>query len=197
VGYYNKIIGGIILIILGIFVAGISNYTYTESQTALMQCRSIGGLGEYLSPTQCDNASTIFSSSMVGALIGIIMIVIGLILLIVGLVKGKKSKVIGRRQIPNEETIDDKPIEEGIKFNTFSEKKIDGISTDERINSKEYENEKIYCRYCGKQRLIESEYCARCGRSSLSKSEVMKKCVSCNSLVSEDSKFCSNCGKEF
>jgi uncharacterized OB-fold protein len=51
------------------------------------------------------------------------------------------------------------------------------IHTDENISSKqyEYENEKIYCRYCGKLRPIETEYCPRCGRSSISKSENMKK----------------------
>ena len=88
-----------------------------------------------------------------------------------------------------------------IESNTFSENDIndDIIHTDENIPPKHYECkiEKIYCRYCGKLRPIESEYCVRCRRSSNSKSENMKKCAICNSLVGEDSEFCSNCGKEF
>jgi len=202
VGYYNKIIGGIILIVLGIFITGISDYNYAKLQTVLKQCQSIEGFGEFLSPAECNNVSTIFSTSMVGSLIGIIVIIIGLILLIVGIVKRKKSKVISRsrNQISSEEIIEEQSKEQEIESNTFNENKIDdSISTDKKVFPKhyEYENEKIYCRYCGKLRPIETEYCALCGRSSISKSENMKKCISCNSLVSEDSGFCSNCGKEF
>jgi RNA polymerase subunit RPABC4/transcription elongation factor Spt4 len=202
VGYYNKIIGGIIFIVLGIFITGISDYNYAKLQTVLKQCQSIEGFGEFLSPAECNNVSTIFSTSMVGSLIGIIVIIIGLILLIVGIVKRKKSKVISRsrNQIPSEEIIEEQSKEQEIESNTFNENKIDdSIPTDEKMPQKyyEYENEKIYCRYCGKIRPIKTEYCSLCGRSSISKSENMKKCIGCNSLVSEDSGFCSNCGKEF
>ena len=202
-GYYNKIIGGIIFIVLGIFVTGISDYNYAKLQTVLKQCQSIEEFGEFLSPAECNNVSILFSTSMVGSLIGIIVIIIGLILLIVGIVKRKKSKVISRsrNQIPSEEIIEEQSKEQEVESNKFIDNNIndDIIHTDENISSKqyEYENEKIYCRYCGKLRPIETEYCPRCGRSSISKSENMKKCISCNSLLSEDSGFCSNCGKEF
>jgi RNA polymerase subunit RPABC4/transcription elongation factor Spt4 len=197
VGYYNKIIGGVVLILLGIFITGIANYTYIESQTFLKQCQSFERFGEYLSPPECNNASIIFSSSIIGTFIGIIMIIIGLIMLIIGLIKRKKFKVPDRSQIPNDYIIDDIPIDQDLKSNTSSEQKIDYMSTKEEINLKESNHEKIYCRYCGKLRPIESEYCARCGRSSFSKSDVMKKCIDCSSIVSEDSIFCSNCGKGF
>ena len=102
--FYNKIIGEIILIVLGIFITEISDYNYAKLQTVLKQCQSIEGFGEFLSPTECNNASIISLTSMVGSLIGIIIIIIGLILLIVGIVKRKKSKVINRSrsQIPSE-----------------------------------------------------------------------------------------------
>jgi RNA polymerase subunit RPABC4/transcription elongation factor Spt4 len=196
VGYYNKIIGGAVLIFLGIFIIGIANYTYIESQTFLKQCQSFEGFGKYLSPPECNNASIIFTSSIIGTFIGIIMLIIGLIVLIIGLIKRKKFKVTNRSQISNDYIIEDIPIDQELKSNPI-EQKIDYMTTKEELNLKESNHEKIYCRYCGKLRPIESEHCARCGRSSLSKSDVMKKCIDCSSIVSEDSKFCSNCGKGF
>ena len=204
--YYNKIIGGIILTAIGIFIAAISNYTYTEAQIDLIQCQSTGELDISPSPLECDTASIIFNASLIGFLIGILLTIIGLILLIVGIIKRKKSKITNRIPISTQEPIDNLSKDQEIKSVTFNEKKIDDdIHVDELITAKpdEYKNEnqnkneKIFCRYCGKLRPIESEYCARCGRSSNSKSENMKKCIICNSLVSEDSGFCSKCGKEF
>ncbi|MGD1837601.1 MAG: hypothetical protein ACPKPY_06035 [Nitrososphaeraceae archaeon] len=174
-GYYAKIIGGIVLIILGIIAAIVSNIFYTHSQNRVIECRSFGGVGQYLSPEQCDAAFNIFSFSMVGILIGIILIIIGLILLIVGIVKGKKSKVIEEKQISNNAAT--------------KSSKLD--------NDNESNKEKIFCRYCGKSRSVEGEYCSRCGKSSISKSDAVKKCDNCKSTMSEDSLYCSNCGKEF
>jgi RNA polymerase subunit RPABC4/transcription elongation factor Spt4/uncharacterized membrane protein len=196
VGYYNKIIGGIVLIFLGIFVTGIANYTYIESQPFLKQCKSFEGFGDYLSPPECNNASIIFTSSIIATFIGIIMIIIGLIVLIIGLIKRKKFKATNKSQILNDYIIDDIPIDQELKSSNF-EQNIDYMSTKKDLNLKENNYEKIYCRYCGKLRPLESEHCARCGKSSLSKSDRIKKCIDCSSIVSEDSKFCSNCGKEF
>lgn len=174
-GYYKKIIGGIILIILGIPAIGISSWLYDQASIVLSQCNSIGGLPRFLSPEDCSNASIASSVSLVGLLIGGIMILVGLILLIVGIVKGKKPKVIGSTKIENEKVIN--------------------LPHQELSDSKVSQNEKIYCRYCGKVRPLEGEYCPRCGKSSISQSaEEIIECKSCHSLVSEDSRYCSNCG---
>ena len=156
-GYHIKIIVGIILIVLGIFITVISDYNYSKLQTVLKQCQSIERFGEFLSPAECNNVSLIFSTSMVGSLIGIIVIIIGLILLIVGIVKRKKSKVISRsrNQISSEEIIEDQSKEQEIESNTVNENKIDdSIPTGKKIFPKyyEYENEKIYCKILWKNK---------------------------------------------
>jgi|SRR5215207_6463548 predicted amidophosphoribosyltransferase len=57
--------------------------------------------------------------------------------------------------------------------------------------------EKIYCRYCGKQREASGEFCSMCGRSSHPSSTTVKKCILCKATMSEDSEFCANCGQKF
>jgi RNA polymerase subunit RPABC4/transcription elongation factor Spt4 len=63
-------------------------------------------------------------------------------------------------------------------------------------NSKKSQDNKIYCRYCGKTRPLESEYCPRCGKSSISRSDQLVDCNNCHSLISKDSQYCSNCGHD-
>ena len=141
--FYNKIIRGIILIVLGICVTGFSDYTYTKSQTVLEQCKSISGFREFLSPTECNTASILFSITMMGSLIRIIITIVGLISLIVGIVKRKKSKVISRSRNPilPEEIINDQSKDQEIESNIFSENNIndDITHTDENIPPKHYE----------------------------------------------------------
>src|SRR5687768_11498740 len=151
-GYYRKIIGGIILIILGIPSIGISIWLYDEASTVLSYCNSLSGLPRFLAPEDCSNASIISSASLVGLLIGGLMILIGIILLIVGIVKGKKPKVVESNKFIQEEKV----------INPISNKRKNSIESQVNI---------IYCRYCGKTKPLESEYCSRCGKSSISRSE--------------------------
>jgi len=175
-GYYKKVIGGIILIIIGIPFIGISIWLYDQASIGLSYCNSFGGIGHLLFE-DCDTASIVSSASLVGLLIGGLMFLVGIILLIVGIVKGKKPKVVENNKFIHEE--------QGI--NRISK---------EWKNSKEFHGNQIYCRYCGRTRPLESEYCPRCGKSSISKSEQLIDCNNCHSLISEDSRYCSNCGND-
>ena len=99
------------------------------------------------------------------------MALIGLILVIVGGVQlgTKKSKVVSdEKRAPMENS-------------PFAAKPV----------------QKVYCRYCGKERPISGDHCTLCGMSSESVSTNMKQCSVCGATVSEDSKFCSNCSTEF
>ena len=174
-GFYRKIIGGIILIILGIPSIGISIWLYDQAAIVLSYCNSLSGLPRFLAPEDCSNASIASSASLVGLLIGGLMFLIGITLLIVGIVKGKKPKVSVSNKFNQEETV------------------INPISNESK-NFKESQDNKIYCRYCGKTKPLESEYCPRCGISSISKAEQLIDCNNCHSLISEDSRYCSNCG---
>jgi RNA polymerase subunit RPABC4/transcription elongation factor Spt4 len=176
-GYYRKIIGGIILIIFGIPAIGISSWLQNEASTVLSYCNSLSGLPRFLAPEDCSNASLVSSASLVGLLIGGLMILIGIILLIVGIVRGKKPKVIESNKL-NQEKKGINPISNEIK------------------NSKESQVNIIYCRYCGKTKPLESQYCPRCGKSSISKFERLIDCNNCHSLISEDSRYCSSCGHD-
>jgi predicted amidophosphoribosyltransferase len=101
--------------------------------------------------------------------IGLILSVVGIVLVILGAVA--KSK---RRQ----------------------EKTENIVSTRGEDNVVSY-TEKIYCRYCGKQREAYGEFCPRCGRSTQSTSTNMKICRNCNLPMAEDSQFCAGCGYQF
>lgn len=148
----GKIIGGIILLIIGIIFSSIG---YSIS----VECNSISGqLGTFFS----NNEQNYCSAGSISLVIGIFMGIIGLVLIIVGAVTGKKRK--------------------------------------EAINQHSnytHSSQKIFCRYCGKERDTAGEFCSRCGRSVQSNSVNMKVCRNCNSSMSEDSQFCANFGRKF
>ena len=88
-GYYRKLINGIILIIIGISSIGISSWLYDQATIGLSYCNSFGDIG-YLLFEDCNTASIVSSATLIDLLIGSLMILAGIILLIVGIVKGKK-----------------------------------------------------------------------------------------------------------
>ena len=100
-GYYRKIIDGIILIIIGIPSIGISSWLYDQATIGLHYCNSFGYIGHLLFE-DCNTASIVSSATLIGSLIGFLMILAGIIFLIVGIVKCKKPKVIKSNQLKQE-----------------------------------------------------------------------------------------------
>ncbi|HEY6587881.1 MAG TPA: hypothetical protein VIY98_06280, partial [Nitrososphaeraceae archaeon] len=92
-GYYRKIINGIILIIIGISSIGISSWLYDQATIGLSYRNSFGDIG-YLLFEDCDNVSIVSSTTLIDLLIGSLLILAGIILLIVGIIKCKKPEVI-------------------------------------------------------------------------------------------------------
>lgn len=172
-GYYRKIINGIILIIIGIPSIGISSWLYDQATIGLHYCNSFGYIGHLLFE-DCNTASIVSSATLIGSLIGFLMILAGIIFLIVGIVKCKKPKVIKSNQLKQEKDIN--PV------------------FDQLTKSKESQDNNIYCRYCGKTRPLEGKLCPRCGKAS--QSEQLVECNSCHSLISDYSRYCSNCGMD-
>ena len=170
-GYYRKIIDGIILIIIGIPSIGISSWLYDQATIGLHYCNSFGHIGHLLFE-DCKTASIVSSATLIGSLIGFLMILVGIIFLIVGIVKCKKHKVI--------------------KSNQLKQGKVINPVFDKLTKSKESQDNNIYCRYCDKTRPLEGKLCPRCGKAS--QSEQLIECNSCHSLISDYSRYCSNCG---
>ena len=170
-GYYRKIINGIILIIIGISSIGILSWLYDQATIGLSYCNSFGDIG-YLLFEDCDNVSIVSSATFIDLLIGSLMILVGIILLIVGIVKCKKPKVIKSNQL----------------------KQVINPVFDKLTKSNESQDNNIYCRYCGNTRPLEGKLCPRCGKAS--QSEQLVECHSCHSLINDYSRYCSNCGME-
>jgi len=170
-GYYRKIINGIILIIIGISYIGISSWLYDQATIGSSYCNSFGDIG-FLLFENCDNVSIVSSATLIDLLIGSLMIFAGIILLIVGIVKFKKPEVIKRNQL----------------------KQVINPVFDKLTKSNESQDNNIYCRYCGNIRPLEGKLCPRCGKAS--QSEQLVECNSCHSLISDYSRYCSNCGME-
>jgi len=166
----QRVIGGIVLIILGIFVYVGSSIVRTGSSQHVEECNSIiGQFGRALDQQTveaCNNTSSAQIIAYIFMSIGIIMTVIGTGLIIGSLQESKKK----------------------------NEKKAESISPEV---SSSVSVEKLFCRYCGKQRSILGEFCPICGRGSQASSTSMKRCDNCSSSMSEDSEFCANCGQKF
>ena len=92
----GKIIGGIVLIILGIFVYAGSSIVNTESSQHVEECNSIiGQLGQSLDQQTveaCNNALGGQSISNIFMFIAIIITIIGIVLVIIGSVQQSKNK---------------------------------------------------------------------------------------------------------
>lgn len=93
-----------------------------------------------------------------GLIIGIFMSVVGMVLIVVGSVTGGKKKEAITQIEP-------------VNLNTLQQ--LDTTN-------------KIYCRYCGKQRPAIGNYCPLCGRSTsthVNETKGMQQCIDCNSLL--------------
>lgn len=92
----GKIIGGIVLIILGIIFFGPSHWANTATNYDLDRCNSLtGGPGQELNQGNyqyCQNMILVNSISLVGMIVGGIFVLIGLVLVIIGIITGKKDK---------------------------------------------------------------------------------------------------------
>jgi hypothetical protein len=92
----GKIIGGIVLIILGIIFFGPSHWANTATNYDLDRCNSLtGGPGQELNQGNyqyCQNMILVNSISLVGMIVGGIFVLIGLVLVIIGAITGKKDK---------------------------------------------------------------------------------------------------------
>ncbi len=92
----GKIIGGIVLIILGIIFFGPSHWANTATNYDLDRCNSLtGGPGQGLDQGNyqyCQNMILVNSISFVGMIVGGIFVLVGLILVIIGAITGKKDK---------------------------------------------------------------------------------------------------------
>jgi hypothetical protein len=92
----GKIIGGIVLIILGIIFFGPSHWANTATNYDLDRCNSLtGGPGQGLDQGNyqyCQNMILVNSISFVGMIVGGIFVLIGLVLVIIGAITGKKDK---------------------------------------------------------------------------------------------------------
>ena len=92
----GKIIGGIVLIILGIIFFGPSHWANTATNYDLDRCNSLtGGPGQGLDQGNyqyCQNMILVNSISFVGMIVGGIFVLMGLVLVIIGAITGKKDK---------------------------------------------------------------------------------------------------------
>jgi hypothetical protein len=92
----GKIIGGIVLIILGIIFFGPSHWANTATNYDLDRCNSLtGGPGQGLDQGNyqyCQNMILVNSISFVGMIVGGIFVLVGLVLVIIGAITGKKDK---------------------------------------------------------------------------------------------------------
>ncbi len=169
----GKIIGGVILLVIGIIIAGWGMTINSIQSNNLQQCNSITGeLGQSFDPETaeiCANAPIYQGMSISAIFIGLVLFAIGIVLVILRAFSRSKRE----------------------------EEKVERIVSPSREDNVVSYSEKIYCRYCGKQREASGEFCSRCGRSTHSTSNNMKICRNCSSRMGEDSEFCANCGQKF
>ncbi|HEX7141781.1 MAG TPA: SHOCT domain-containing protein [Nitrososphaeraceae archaeon] len=92
----GKVIGGIVLIILGIVFFGPSHWANTATYYDLEICNSLTGEpGQGLTQGNyqyCQNMIIVNSISLVGMIVGGIFVIIGLVYVIIGAIRGKQDK---------------------------------------------------------------------------------------------------------
>ena len=92
----GKIIGGIVLIILGIIFFGPSHWANTATYYDIERCNSLTGEpGQGLTQGNyqyCQNMIIVNSISLVGMIVGGIFVIIGLVYVIIGAIRGKQDK---------------------------------------------------------------------------------------------------------
>lgn len=92
----GKVIGGIVLIILGIVFFGPSHWANTATYYDLERCNSLTGEpGQGLTQGNyqyCQNMIIVNSISLVGMIVGGIFVIIGLVYVIIGAIRGKQDK---------------------------------------------------------------------------------------------------------
>jgi uncharacterized membrane protein len=166
----GKIIGGIVLLLIGIIIAGAGMTISSIQSNNLQRCNTFTGqLGQSLDPETyeiCTSAPMYQGISNAAIIMGVILSIIGIVLVVLGVVSRSKRKEQRNEDIaysPNASVSDTK----------------------------------IYCRYCGKERDTLGEFCSRCGRNSQSSSTRMNICQNCSSPMSDDSSYCANCGIKF
>ena len=92
----GKIIGGIVLLVVGVIIFGFSSNINSIQSNNIQKCNSLTGqLGQSLSQQNteiCSHAPGLQSFSMSGMLLGGLLALIGVILAIVGAIVGNRKK---------------------------------------------------------------------------------------------------------
>ena len=91
-------------------------------------------------------------------------------------------------------------VEDGTDIDTDTDKKprprsiTENLDIDNVTAKKEFEQDKIFCRFCGKSISTLGDYCPMCGKNLGSHPNQSKKCENCKIVLSEDSEYCAKCG---
>jgi Double zinc ribbon len=170
----GKIVGGAIILLIGIIIAGWGLTINNIQSNNIQNCNSfIGHLSQSLNSEQaeiCSKAPMYQGFSNAAIVGGLVFAGIGGLLIYIGATAEKKNKKERAEYTP---------------------------SARDQYHDRRSRNERVYCRYCGEQRDISGTFCSRCGRSSQSATPSMKSCQKCTILMGEDSQFCGNCGQRF
>ena len=101
----GRLSGGIILIVLGLFVLGIAYQIHSSATTSFsnLQCNNIIGaaVGSLYSPEAdaCSKASSYTTYGIVGMAAGVIMLIIGTVLTALSIGRGKGEMVAPAKQV--------------------------------------------------------------------------------------------------
>lgn len=91
-------------------------------------------------------------------------------------------------------------VEDNADIDTDTDKKprprsiTENLDIDNVTGNKEFEQDRIFCRFCGKSISTLGDYCPMCGKNLGSHPNQSKKCENCNIIFSEDSEYCAKCG---
>jgi len=91
-------------------------------------------------------------------------------------------------------------VEDDTHIDTDTDKKprprsiTENLNIDNVTSNKEFDQDKIFCPFCGKSISNLRDYCPMCGKNLDSHPNQNKKCENCNIMFSEDSEYCAKCG---